>query len=109
MPRGCARRRRGKFGPFAGCSRYPDCTYIHREAPPIGDAPGSGETCPECQTGTLVTRRGRFGPFVGCNRYPECRYIHKPGGAKGGAAKDGAAASPRTVRRKSRRRASPRA
>jgi len=101
--------RRGKFGPFAGCSRYPDCTYIHREAPPIGDAPGSGETCPECQTGTLVTRRGRFGPFVGCNRYPECRYIHKPGGTKGGAAKDGAAARPRTVRRKSRRRASPRA
>jgi DNA topoisomerase-1 len=24
--------KRGRYGPFLGCSRYPDCTYIHRAA-----------------------------------------------------------------------------
>ena len=26
--------KRGRFGVFAGCSRYPDCDYIHRTGPP---------------------------------------------------------------------------
>ncbi len=25
--------KRGRFGAFAGCSRYPDCDYIHRDGP----------------------------------------------------------------------------
>src|SRR6476646_371384 len=32
--------RRGKFGPFVGCSRYPDCDYISREGPPPPDPLG---------------------------------------------------------------------
>jgi DNA topoisomerase-1 len=62
----------GRFGPFVGCSNYPDCKYIKREPPKE-----TGENCPECGE-PLVEKRGRFGPFVGCSNYPGCRYIKKP-------------------------------
>ena len=61
----------GRFGPFVGCSNYPECKYIKREPPKE-----TGETCPECGN-PLVEKRGRFGPFVGCSNYPECKYIKK--------------------------------
>ena len=61
----------GRFGPFVGCSNYPDCKYIKKEPPKE-----TGETCPECGN-PLVEKRGRFGPFVGCSNYPECKYIKK--------------------------------
>jgi DNA topoisomerase-1 len=70
----------GRNGPFLACSLYPE----HKETRPVpGDEPpaqdGTGEPCPECGEGTLVSRSGRFGPFVGCSRYPDCRYIKKDG------------------------------
>ena len=61
----------GRFGPFVGCSNYPDCKYIKKEPPKE-----TGESCPECGS-SLVERRGRFGPFVGCSNYPKCKYIKK--------------------------------
>jgi DNA topoisomerase-1 len=61
----------GRFGPFVGCSNYPDCKYIKKEPPKE-----TGETCPNCSS-PLVEKRGRFGPFVGCSNYPECKYIKK--------------------------------
>ena len=61
----------GRFGPFVGCSNYPDCKYIKREPPKE-----TGEECPECGS-PLVEKRGRFGPFVGCSNYPDCKYIKK--------------------------------
>jgi len=61
----------GRFGPFVGCSNYPECKYIKREPPKE-----TGESCPECGN-PLVEKRGRFGPFVGCSNYPECKYIKK--------------------------------
>jgi DNA topoisomerase I len=61
----------GRFGPFVGCSNYPQCKYIKKEPPKE-----TGETCPECGA-ALVEKRGRFGPFVGCSNYPGCRYIKK--------------------------------
>ena len=30
----CWSQRRGRFGPFMGCSRYPECDYIKKEGPP---------------------------------------------------------------------------
>jgi DNA topoisomerase I len=63
--------RTGRFGPFVGCSNYPECKYIKKEPPK-----STGETCPDCGQ-PLVERRGRFGPFVGCSNYPKCRYIKK--------------------------------
>jgi DNA topoisomerase-1 len=62
----------GRFGPFVGCSNYPECKYIKREPPKE-----TGESCPECGE-PLVEKRGRFGPFVGCSNYPGCKYIKKP-------------------------------
>ncbi len=64
-------QRSGRFGPFVGCSNYPECKYIKREPPKE-----TGEKCPNCGSG-LVEKRGRFGPFVGCSNYPECKYIKK--------------------------------
>ena len=61
----------GRFGPFVGCSNYPECKYIKKEPPKE-----TGETCPDCSS-PLVEKRGRFGPFVGCSNYPECKYIKK--------------------------------
>ena len=39
--------KRGKFGPFVGCSRYPDCTYIRKEGPPPPDPLGFEVAVPE--------------------------------------------------------------
>jgi DNA topoisomerase I len=61
----------GRFGPFVGCSNYPNCKYIKKEPPKE-----TGDTCPECGN-PLVEKRGRFGPFVGCSNYPDCKYIKK--------------------------------
>ncbi|MDQ3953893.1 MAG: type I DNA topoisomerase [Actinomycetota bacterium] len=61
----------GRFGPFVGCSNYPECKYIKKEPPKE-----TGETCPNCGSG-LVEKRGRFGPFTGCSNYPQCKYIKK--------------------------------
>jgi DNA topoisomerase-1 len=61
----------GRFGPFVGCSNYPQCKYIKREPPKE-----TGENCPNCGS-PLVEKKGRFGPFVGCSNYPTCKYIKK--------------------------------
>lgn len=65
--------KRGRFGPFVGCDRYPECRYIKKDAQPAAERFG---TCPKCGQGTVVTKRGRRGrrPFWGCDRYPDCDY-----------------------------------
>jgi len=77
--------RRGRFGPFVGCSRYPDCDYIKREGPPPPPQLAFEVACPTCHEGHLVTRRARRtgSLFWGCSRYPKCRYTtsHEPLGA----------------------------
>jgi DNA topoisomerase-1 len=57
----------GRYGPFVGCSGYPECRYIKKEPPK-----STGVTCPVCQQGELVEKRTRFGLMYGCDRYPEC-------------------------------------
>jgi DNA topoisomerase I len=78
-------QRRGRFGPFMGCSRYPECDYIKKEGPPPPDPLAFDVACPTCQQGKLVTRRARRtgSLFWGCSRYPKCRYTtsHEPVGA----------------------------
>jgi DNA topoisomerase I len=62
-------RRRGRFGPFIGCTGYPDCKYIKKTRVK------TGVTCPLCGQGELVQRRGRGRSlFYGCERYPECTF-----------------------------------
>ncbi|HJW50194.1 MAG TPA: type I DNA topoisomerase [Candidatus Limnocylindria bacterium] len=62
-------RRRGRFGPFIGCTGYPDCKYIKKTQVK------TGVVCPLCAQGELVQRRGRGRSlFFGCERYPECTF-----------------------------------
>ncbi|HEY3165202.1 MAG TPA: type I DNA topoisomerase [Candidatus Limnocylindrales bacterium] len=68
--------KRGRFGPFVGCSRYPDCTYIKKEGPPAPDPLPFEVACPKNNDGHLVARRARRtgNVFWGCSNYPKCDY-----------------------------------
>ena len=74
--------KRGRFGPFLGCSRYPDCTYIKKEGPPPPEPLAFEVTCPKNRDGRLVPRRARRtgNVFYGCSNYPKCDYTtnHEP-------------------------------
>jgi DNA topoisomerase-1 len=68
--------KRGRFGPFVGCSRYPACTYVRKAgAPPPPPLPFE-VVCPKCGQGHLVSRRARRTGkvFWGCSRYPACDF-----------------------------------
>ncbi|MFN2579037.1 MAG: type I DNA topoisomerase [Pyrinomonadaceae bacterium] len=69
--------KRGRFGPFYGCSGYPECKNIRKisksgriTAPPVP----IDEKCP-LDEAQLVRRQGRFGEFISCSNYPKCKYI----------------------------------
>jgi DNA topoisomerase-1 len=66
----------GRFGPFVGCSRYPDCTYIKKEGPPPPEPLAFEVVCPKNGDGTLVARRARRtgNVFYGCSAYPKCDF-----------------------------------
>jgi DNA topoisomerase-1 len=83
--------KRGRFGPFVGCSRYPDCAYIRKDGPPPPDQLPFEVACPTCREGHLVARRARRtrSVFWGCSRYPKCDFttsreplgpVHEPDG-----------------------------
>jgi DNA topoisomerase-1 len=74
--------KKGRFGPFLACSRYPECKNTKRLVRGEGGrlqveqlAP-IDEKCPECGN-DLMWRRGRFGAFIACSNYPDCKYIKK--------------------------------
>jgi DNA topoisomerase-1 len=77
--------KRGRFGPFVGCSRYPDCDFIQRDGPPPPDQLAFKVACPKNGDGHLVARRARRtgNVFWGCSAYPKCDYTtnHEPIGA----------------------------
>ncbi len=68
--------KRGRFGPFAGCSRYPDCNYIKKTGPPPPEPLPFEVACPKCNEGLLTARRARRtgSVFYGCSRYPKCDF-----------------------------------
>jgi DNA topoisomerase-1 len=58
--------KRGKFGKFLACSRYPECKHTQGMS--------TGVLCPE-DGGKLVERRSRFGKmFYSCANYPDCKF-----------------------------------
>src|SRR5215467_9154798 len=67
--------KKGRFGTFFACTRYPDC----KTTKPIGgtkkkpDVP-LDELCPQCGH-NLVLKYGRFGEFTACGNYPACKYV----------------------------------
>jgi DNA topoisomerase-1 len=69
--------KRGRFGPFLGCTGYPECRNIRKIAKSGVAAPAPvllDEKCP-LDGAQLVRRHGRFGEFVACSNYPKCKYI----------------------------------
>ena len=61
-------KRRGRFGEFLSCSRYPDCKHIE----PVT----TGIACPNACGGNVVRLRGRGGKsFFGCTSYPKCKFV----------------------------------
>ena len=74
--------KRGRFGPFVGCDRYPDCKFIKRDGPEPPAALPFEVVCPKNADGKLVARRARASGnvFFGCSNYPKCDYTtnHEP-------------------------------
>ena len=69
--------KRGRFGPFLGCTGYPECRNIRKVAKSGVAAPAPvplDEKCP-LDDAQLVRRFGRFGEFISCSNYPKCKYI----------------------------------
>lgn len=59
--------KRGRFGKFLACSRYPDCKTTK--------AIGIGVKCPDCG-GDVISRMGKRGrAFYGCSKYPNCKFV----------------------------------
>jgi DNA topoisomerase-1 len=85
--------KRGPYGPFLGCSRYPECRYIHKDGPPPPDQLPFEVTCPVRADGTLRARRARRtgNVFWGCTAYPACDFTTNdpPTGAVHDAHDDG--------------------
>lgn len=68
--------RHGRYGPFLGCTRYPDCKGIVN-IPRQGESVGELPPCPAigCD-GKIVSRRSRFGKiFYSCTNFPNCDVI----------------------------------
>lgn len=69
--------KRGRFGPFLGCTGYPECRNIRKIGKSGVAAPAPvllDEECP-VDGAQLVKRHGRFGEFISCSNYPKCKYI----------------------------------
>jgi DNA topoisomerase-1 len=59
--------RRGRFGKFLACTRYPECKGTR----PIT----TGIACPENCGGQLVEKRSKRGKiFYSCSSYPNCKF-----------------------------------
>lgn len=75
--KGAMQLRFGRFGPFLGCAKYPECKGIVN-IPKKGEL--SAEQMPNCPAigcdGKITQRRSRFGkPFFSCSNYPDCDVI----------------------------------
>ena len=62
--------KRGRYGPFLSCSRFPDCRGMKRIQK------STGANCPDCG-GELVQRSSRKSgrSFYGCSNYPTCNFV----------------------------------
>ena len=68
----------GKGGKFLSCEKYPECNGARTiEGKELEGPKDTGELCPKCGKGNLVTREGKFGMFTACARFPKCKFIKK--------------------------------
>ncbi len=71
--------KKGRFGPFLGCSGYPECKNIvklDRSGQPKPPPQITDELCPACGK-PMALKQGRYGPFLSCTGYPKCKTIKK--------------------------------
>jgi DNA topoisomerase I len=71
--------RHGRFGPFLGCVRYPECNGIIN-IPKKGEQTYNPSAMPNCPAvgcdGQMVARKSRWGKtFFSCSNYPDCDVI----------------------------------
>lgn len=71
--------RKGRFGPFLGCSDYPTCKGIVN-IPKKGEELPKEEDLPHCPAegcdGKIAARRSRYGKiFFSCSTFPDCDVI----------------------------------
>lgn len=66
--------RRGRFGKFLACSRYPECDFTKKYQIK------TDLKCPKCGGDVVLKRTRKGGTFYGCSNYPECKFAswHKP-------------------------------
>ena len=71
--------RRSRRGPFLGCSRYPECTFIRQVGgdektprPPKQPTQLTNIACDKCGK-PMALRTSRRGQFLGCSSYPRCK------------------------------------
>ncbi|GAC1384718.1 MAG: type I DNA topoisomerase [Herpetosiphon sp.] len=72
-------QKKGRFGPFLGCTGYPECSNIvklDRAGQPKAAAQITVERCPECGR-HMAIKQGRYGLFLSCTGYPLCRTLAK--------------------------------
>lgn len=68
----------GRGGKFYSCAKFPDCNGARTlEGKALEGPKDTGEVCPKCGKGTLVTREGKFGLFTACSRFPKCKFVKK--------------------------------
>ena len=72
-------KKRGPFGPFLGCTNYPECKNIKNIEIK------TDVHCPECKKGEIIEKKSKRGKvFYACNQYPDCKFAlwSKPNGKK---------------------------
>ncbi len=66
--------RKGRYGMFVACSRYPECKYTSAFSPLTDQA--LSMVCPKCGS-PLTVRKGQKRDFIACSNYPQCNYIYR--------------------------------
>ena len=74
----------GRYGPFVGCSRYPDCDFIKKEGPPPPDPlPVRGHLPQEQGRSSRAASRAAHGQrLLGMLQLSEVRLHHEPRAAR---------------------------
>lgn len=65
----------GRFGPFLGCSDYPECKTVlnlTKDGVPFPKARESDQDCPKCQTKMMI-KHGPYGEYLQCGN-EECKH-----------------------------------
>ena len=63
----------GKKGQFIGCSNYPNCDYIQKDAKK--EVVATDRLCPDCGSPLVERVNSKGKKFIACSNYPKCKYV----------------------------------